>query len=195
MESTVQVKELPPNLLEMLLVWRKIQYPQPVALWRDVALVSLWSSIMNPLIDVHALAVEEVVITYDPPTPISETALQQCLHTLDPWETSIKEFLKASHCVAVQLGSCAADLILRHSITDLGYATSYHVGSGDGDVSSDLSDVLLNIRNAVKSWRYPVPNIDASSDGFNVTPKFLELYKILKCCEPYGQSFRGVVFG
>ena len=53
----------------------------------------------------------------------------------------------------------------------------------------------LEVLNTIKHWDFSMPNLDASSRGFNVTPKFLKLAQILKSCQPYGEDFRGIVFG
>jgi endoribonuclease Dicer len=51
------------------------------------------------------------------------------------------------------------------------------------------------IRDTIKDWAFAMPNLHSGSRGFNITPKFLKLIKILKSCQPHGDSFRGIVFG
>ena len=55
--------------------------------------------------------------------------------------------------------------------------------------------VRQNVHRSVKNWTFTMPNLDASSRGFNVSPKVTKLVQILQCFQQAGDTFRGVVLG
>ncbi|KAK7049611.1 Dicer-like protein 1 [Paramarasmius palmivorus] len=57
--------------------------------------------------------------------------------------------------------------------------------------------ILVNekgIHSLVRTSEFRTPHLDLCSDKFNLSPKVVKLIQILKSCEPYGDSFRGIVF-
>ncbi|EEB97176.1 hypothetical protein MPER_03556, partial [Moniliophthora perniciosa FA553] len=46
----------------------------------------------------------------------------------------------------------------------------------------------------VKSWPDITPNLDLCSDEFNLSPKVVKLVQLLKSCQHYGKSFKGIIF-
>lgn len=136
----------------------------------------------------------EVVILYDKPNPAIESNLFKQLKQLDPSHTIFQTHFYASHLALIEIGPCASDLIWRRALKDIDAAVQPSYEEDDG---GDHSVVITQrrIRDLVKNWSFMMPNLDASSRGFNVTPKFLKLVQTLKSCESHGAGFRGIVFG
>ncbi|KAI0069087.1 ribonuclease III [Artomyces pyxidatus] len=133
----------------------------------------------------------EVVVLYERPAKLSFTPLYRQLRQVDKDEVYLRRHFSASRYALVDLGSCASDLLWRRALSDIesSVASIY-----DEDVETEESMTLLEARDIVRNWDFTMPNLDPSSRGFNVTPKFLKLVQILKACQPYGDSFRAIVF-
>jgi endoribonuclease Dicer len=141
----------------------------------------------------------EVVVMYDVPVRATETKLFKQLHRLDPSEDIFRHHFKASRHALAEVGACASDLVWRRALKEI-EATVPPWYEEDDDLQAQAGTSVSiadakRIRDIVKNWDFTMPNLDSSSRGFNVTPKFLRLVQILKSCEPYGEGFRGIVFG
>jgi endoribonuclease Dicer len=140
----------------------------------------------------------EMVVLYDSPVRTVETRLFKELRQLDPNENLFRRHFRAARHALIEVGSCASDLIWRRALKEIeaSVVPVYEEDEDDQDQSGLSSDRRRSkIRDIVKNWPFAMPNLHSSSRGFNITPKFLKLVKVLKSCEPYGDSFRGLVFG
>lgn len=136
----------------------------------------------------------EVVILYEKPSHAMESNLFKQLQQLDPSHTIFRKYFYASQLALTEIGSCASDLIWRRALKDIEAVVQPSYEEEDEDGHS-VPIIQRQIRDIVKNWSFLMPNLDASSRGFNVTPKFLKLVQTLKSCEFYGAGFRGIVFG
>lgn len=96
------------------------------------------------------------------------------------------------------VGACGSDLAWRKALNDIEAVEVPVNGPETGEkikTSNDMAKAKANVVSTIKNYIFAMPNIDPSSRGFNVTPKFLKLIQVLKACEPYGESFRGIIFG
>ena len=140
----------------------------------------------------------EVIVLYDSPVRTVETRLFKELHQWDPDENLFRRHFRAARHVLSEVGSCASDLIWRRALKEIeaSVVLTYEEDEDDEEQSGISSDRRRSsIRDIIKNWAFSMPNLHSNSRGFNITPKFLKLVKILKSCEPYDDSFRGVVFG
>lgn len=140
----------------------------------------------------------EIVVPYGPLLRTAETRLFKQLRQFDPAEALFRrQFMAARHALA-EVGSCASDLIWRRALKEIeaNVSPSYEE---DEDVHSQPNispdKARARVRDTIKNWVFNMPNLDPSSRGFNVTPKFAKLVQILKSCKLYGDNFRGIVFG
>ncbi|KAJ7591157.1 hypothetical protein C8J56DRAFT_1003709 [Mycena floridula] len=134
-----------------------------------------------------------IIILYDCPSPsasVEHNNLLYKLHALDESESSSKYFLHSRH-VFLQLGPCASDLVWRRALKDI-EAVVPPWFEPDDEPSSHI--IVSRIRDTVKNWDFTMPNLDSSSPRCNVSPKFLQLFNVLKSCEPHGERFRGIIF-
>ncbi|KAJ7179907.1 hypothetical protein C8R43DRAFT_1084028 [Mycena crocata] len=132
---------------------------------------------------------------YDVLRVAAETELIRRLRSLDPSETAFKRHFTDARQVVADIGMCAADLVWRRALKEMGndYSPYSEDDYEDGPIDS-LDRTQAKIRDTVKNWAFTMPNLNPNSRGFNVTPKFLRLVQTLKSCEPYGENFRGIVF-
>jgi endoribonuclease Dicer len=91
------------------------------------------------------------------------------------------------------MGSCASDLVWRRALSDLDVSVSLAYNEDEEQAKEYVA--LFETREIIKNWEYTMPNLDPSSRGLNVTPKFLKLVQVLQSCRPHEDSFRGVIFG
>jgi endoribonuclease Dicer len=140
----------------------------------------------------------EMVILYGPPLRTAETRLFKRLRQFDPAETLYRRQFRAARYALADVGSCASDLIWRRALKDIGsnIIPTYEEDE-DAQNQSNMSPekARTQVRDTIKNWVFTMPNLDPSSRGFNVTPKFAKLVQILKSCKLYGDDFRGIVFG
>jgi endoribonuclease Dicer len=138
----------------------------------------------------------EVVLVYDKMCGQTETQLFRVILSLDPSENIFRRQLREARRVGVAVGMCAADLVWRRALKTINVDISLYPEDEDNNGPLEiLNKTKAKIRDAIKNWAFTMPNLDPNSRGFNVTPKFLQLVQILKSCEPYGENFRGIVFG
>ena len=139
---------------------------------------------------------DEIVILYDFLQRSSETRLMKQLHQLDPSETVFRRHYVAARHAHDEVGPCASDLIWRRALKDMDNGAAWFEDS-DGDDDEDPSEdgIKHRIRNVVRNWAFTMPNLDASSKGFNVAHKFLRLIQVLNTFKAYGDGFRGIIFG
>jgi endoribonuclease Dicer len=140
----------------------------------------------------------EAVVLYNPPPRIAETRLFKELLKIESAETVFSHYFRASRLVLLEAGSCASDLVWRRAIKEIEASiTPVYEEDEDGPDQARIlvARTRIRVRDVVTNWAFAMPNLRANSKGFNVTPKFLKLVHILKSCEPYGDGFRGVVFG
>lgn len=139
----------------------------------------------------------EVVVLYDTPALLAVTRLFKQLQQLDPSESIFRKHFRASRHVLEELGTCASDLIWRRALKEMELTVSpwYEADEDEDGEAPSTAKRQRQMLEIVKNWPFTMPNLDPSSQGFNVTHKFLKLVKVLKSCEPYGKGFRGIVFG
>jgi endoribonuclease Dicer len=139
---------------------------------------------------------DEVVILYDNLHRSTETRLLKQLRLLDPSETLYRRHFLAARLAHDEVGPCASDLVWRHALKEMDGNLHWYADSDDDD-DENLSDesIKLKMRNIVRNWPFMMPNLDASSKGFNVSHKFLRLVQVLMTFKSYGDSFRGIIFG
>jgi endoribonuclease Dicer len=139
---------------------------------------------------------DEVVILYDNLQRSTETRLLKQLRSLDPSESLYRRYFLAARLAHDEVGPCASDLIWRYALKEMDGNLDWLADSDDDD-DEDLSEenIKLKMRNIVRNWPFTMPNLDASSKGFNVSHKFLRLVQILMTFKSYGDSFRGIIFG
>ncbi|KIO12868.1 hypothetical protein M404DRAFT_124868 [Pisolithus tinctorius Marx 270] len=128
----------------------------------------------------------EVVVQYEPPSALRDTWLTERIRAIQFCEPLLSRAFSAARCVMKELGPCASDLMWRRGIK----GDALVVGDGGGE----MAKVTSELHNLVKGWAFSTPNINPSSGGFNVSPKFARLVQILKACELYGNKFRGIIF-
>jgi endoribonuclease Dicer len=135
----------------------------------------------------------EVVVLYEPPSKLTFTALYKQLRDVDKEEKYSHRHFSAALHVLLDMGSCASDLVWRRALADLDASVSLAYNEEEEHAKEYVA--LFETREIIKNWEYTMPNLDPSSRGLNVTPKFLKLVQILQSCRPHEDSFRGIVFG
>ncbi|KAF9469115.1 hypothetical protein BDZ94DRAFT_1208489 [Collybia nuda] len=135
----------------------------------------------------------EFVILYDRTSNTVEGRLLRQLELLDPSCNIFRKHFNASRLALSDVGSCASDLIWRRALKDIEVIVQPSYVEEDEEGQS-VPMIQRQIRDTVKNWTFMMPNLDASSRGFNVTPKFLKLVQTLKSCKFQGAGFRGIVF-
>ncbi|KAI0035664.1 hypothetical protein K488DRAFT_42913 [Vararia minispora EC-137] len=138
----------------------------------------------------------ELVVFFERLAQIPLTPLYRQLHQIDSQEIYLRRFFSAARHVLVEVGACASELVWRRAAADI----EASIVEPDEDEEPDPAIpqtkerlAKLEVLNAIKHWDFSMPNLDPSSRGFNVTPKFLKLAQVLKSCQPYGDTFRGLV--
>ncbi len=135
----------------------------------------------------------EVVVLYEPPSKLTFTPLYKHLREVDNEEKYSRRHFSAALQVLLDMGSCASDLVWRRALPDLDVSVSLAYNEDEEHAKEYVA--LFETREIIKNWEYTMPNLDSSSRGLNVTPKFLKLVQILQSCRPHEESFRGIVFG
>jgi endoribonuclease Dicer len=133
----------------------------------------------------------EVVILYEAPSKLTFTPLYKHLREVDQEEKYSRRHFSAALQVLLDMGSCASDLVWRRALPDLDVSVS----QAYNEEHAKEYVALFETREIIKNWEYTMPNLDPSSRGLNVTPKFLKLVQVLQSCRPHEDSFRGIVFG
>ncbi|KAF8268238.1 hypothetical protein EI94DRAFT_1661195 [Lactarius quietus] len=134
----------------------------------------------------------EIVVHYEPPSKLTFTTLYKQLRGVDQEEQYSRHHFSAAHHVLLDMGPCASDLVWRRALCDLDASVSHAYNEDDEHAKEYVA--LFETREIIKNWEYTMPNLDPSSRGLNVTPKFLKLVQILQSCRPHEDSFRGIVF-
>ncbi|KAI0303226.1 hypothetical protein BC826DRAFT_984082 [Russula brevipes] len=134
----------------------------------------------------------EVVVLYDPPSKLTFTALYKHLRDVDKEEKYSRRHFSAALQVLLDMGSCASDLVWRRALSDLDVSVPLAYNEDEEHAKEYVT--LFETREIIKNWEYTMPNLDPSSRGLNVTPKFLKLVQVLQSCRPHEDAFRGVVF-
>ncbi|KAI0269161.1 hypothetical protein BC834DRAFT_820033 [Gloeopeniophorella convolvens] len=134
----------------------------------------------------------ELIVLYEPPSKLFFTHLYKQLREVDKEERYSRRHFVAARHVLLDLGSCASDLVWRRALLDLDANVSLAYNEDDEQAREYVA--LFETREIIKNWEYTMPNLDPSSRGINVTPKFLKLVQIIQSCRPHEDSFRGVVF-
>ena len=135
----------------------------------------------------------EVVVLYEPPSKLTFTPLYKHLREVDKEEKYSRRHFSAALQVLLDMGSCASDLVWRRALSDLDVSVSLAYNEDEEHAKEYVA--LFETREIIKNWEYTMPNLDPSSRGLNVTPKFLKLVQVLQSCRPHEDSFRGIVFG
>lgn len=134
----------------------------------------------------------EIVVLYEPPSKLAFTTLYKQLRAVDQEEQYSRRHFSAALHVLLDMGPCASDLVWRRALCDLDANVSHAYNEDDEHAKEYVA--LFETREIIKNWEYTMPNLDPSSRGLNVTPKFLKLVQILQSCRPHEDSFRGIVF-
>ncbi|KAH9077365.1 hypothetical protein EDB83DRAFT_2349688 [Lactarius deliciosus] len=134
----------------------------------------------------------EIVVLYEPPSKLTFTTLYKQLRGVDEEEQYSRRHFSAALHVLLDMGPCASDLVWRRALSELDASVSQAYNEDDEHAKEYVA--LFEIREIIKNWEYTMPNLDPSSRGLNVTPKFLKLVHILQSCRPHEDSFRGIVF-
>jgi endoribonuclease Dicer len=140
----------------------------------------------------------ELVVFFDRLSQIPLTPLYQKLHQADKQEAYLRRYFSAARHVLVEVGACASDLVWRRAAGEIEASIVDPDEDEEPDPSAEQTKERLSkleVLNTIKHWDFSMPNLDSSSRGFNVTPKFLKLAQILKSCQPYGDSLRVIVIG
>ncbi|KAJ8523549.1 hypothetical protein ONZ45_g63 [Pleurotus djamor] len=139
----------------------------------------------------------EYVLSYHPAQSGLDTQLMKDLKQLDPQEHIFGRYFRASRCVLTEVGPCAADLVWRRSLPELSRLPNQQLQSQadsergpSGNTESNVAELI----NTVKNWPYTMPNLDPTSRGFNVTPKFIKLTHVIRASSTTGKDFRGLIF-
>lgn len=135
----------------------------------------------------------EIVVLYEPSPKVTFTTLYKQLREVDREEQYSRRHFSAALHVLLDMGPCASDLVWRRALCDLDASVSQAYNEDDEHAKEYVA--LFETREIIKNWEYTMPNLDPSSRGLNVTPKFLKLVQILQSCRPHEDSFRGIVFG
>lgn len=135
----------------------------------------------------------EVVVLYEPPSKLTFTALYKQLREVDKKEKYSHRHFSAALHVLLDMGSCASDLVWRRALSEIDASVSLAYNEDEEHAKEYVA--LFETREIIKNWEYTMPNLDPSSRGLNVTPKFLKLVQVLQSCRPHEDSFRGIVFG
>jgi endoribonuclease Dicer len=133
----------------------------------------------------------EVVVLYEPSSKLTFTPLYKHLRGVDEEEKYSRRHFSAALQVLLDMGPCASDLVWRRALSDLDVSVS--LAYNEDDAKEYVA--LFETREMIKNWEYTMPNLDPSSRGLNVTPKFLKLVQVLQSCRPHEDSFRGIIFG
>lgn len=139
----------------------------------------------------------EMIALYGPALKPVESRLFKHLLQIDSTESVFRPQFRAARHAFAQVGSCASDLIWRRALKQIERTVSPTHEDEDfhGGPSMSPNKIRSAVRDTLKNWIFAMPNLDPSSRGFNVTPKFATLVHILKSCRVYGEEFSGIVFG
>ncbi|EJD00954.1 ribonuclease III [Fomitiporia mediterranea MF3/22] len=142
----------------------------------------------------------ELVVFYDPQVHIVDTPLLKRLLVHDPHMSLFRSHFRNSKHALSEIGACACDLVWRRALKDMEAESDINepVFEEDDELQTGSEAAIRSakskIRNTIKNWLFTMPNLDQSSRGFNITPKFARLMEVLKACEPQGDAFRGIIF-
>ena len=140
----------------------------------------------------------EFVVFYDPYFQEAHTTLFRQLHNCDYREQVFKRYFQDARYAMRSLGACASDLVWRRALKEieLNVAGVYEEEEElQPNYEISIEKVKTNIMRTLKNWGFNMPNLDPSSSGFNVSPKFAKVVQVLNACESYGDDFRAVIFG
>lgn len=153
--------------------------------------------------DIETLPVKplELVIFYDPQVKVIDTPLMKQLRTYDPRMSIFRSYFHNAKRALSEVGACACDLVWRRALKEM--ELEAEIDEPIFEEEDELrpgSEVAIRmakkkVKSVLKNWSFTMPNLDPSSRGFNVTPKFAKLVQVLKACESQGESFRGIIFG
>ncbi|PPQ64716.1 hypothetical protein CVT24_008343 [Panaeolus cyanescens] len=138
----------------------------------------------------------EIVILYDLIQGVPETRLTKQIRQFDPTESIFAKYHRASRLAYEEVGPCASDLIWRRALSDLVQDDEPWFDMAD-DEEHDIPSVdtiKRRIHGLVKNGTYTMPNLDATSRGFNVSHKFSRLVQVLWTFRALGDGFRGIIF-
>ena len=128
----------------------------------------------------------ELVIAYVKHEQMQETLLCQRLRACDPGNISLERHFRKARMALGELGSCAADLVLREVL---------ETPSEDQDHSTFDQRPSIRAKDLVKHWHFRLPNLDMTSRDMNVSHKFIQLIHVLESFKCFGSDFRGIIFG
>ncbi|KAF8076296.1 hypothetical protein FPV67DRAFT_1471163 [Lyophyllum atratum] len=139
--------------------------------------------------DSSAVCSNEVVLLYDRTKQLAVSTLLNELLRLDPTGTVFRKHFGDSRHALNEVGPCASDLVWRRALKEI----DAQLRAGSRIEGEPISVVQTRMRDLIKNYTFVMPNLDPSSQGFNVSHKFLMLIRTLESCEPYGESFHGIV--
>jgi endoribonuclease Dicer len=129
----------------------------------------------------------ESVVLFDRADNHSPSQLFIKIQAIDPQFPGLRD---AKH-IAADIGNCASDLIFRGALQELEKELPAHNAS---PATTELKQ-RIQIRDLLRNWTFTMPNINPSSNGFNVSHKLLRLIQTLEACSEFGEDFRGIIFG
>ncbi|PVF99771.1 hypothetical protein CPB86DRAFT_756304 [Serendipita vermifera] len=140
---------------------------------------------------------KELVIRFDPPNKVVDTALCKHLRTFDQRQEVYRAEFKAAKTVLREVGSFASDWVWRRAFKQMEESPLSNNLEDEDDIMND-SDVKIaktkqGVYKTIKNWTFTLPNLDPSSKGFNVSPKIAKLVKIIQCFRHEGDGFRGIL--
>ncbi|KAL5527188.1 hypothetical protein ACEPAG_5979 [Sanghuangporus baumii] len=142
----------------------------------------------------------ELVIFYDPQVQVAETSLLRTLRSFDPRMSLYRSHYRNSKYALGEIGACACDLVWRRALKEMEEETVRNdpIFEEEDELQAGSEAAIRrakkNIKSTIRNWLFTMPNLDSTSRGFNVTPKFAKLMQVLKACEPQGDAFRGIIF-
>lgn len=136
---------------------------------------------------------DEIVLLYDPPSPIPETGLLQQLHSLERTNNLFRRELRASLRVLTEIGTWASDHVWQCALKEI-ESPLQRPNRGDDEQASDQR-TRKKFRGVIENWDFTGPVLDMTSHRCNITPKMLRLIQVLRSYESYGTELRAIVFG
>ncbi|KAL5508450.1 DCL1_2 [Sanghuangporus vaninii] len=142
----------------------------------------------------------ELVIFYDPQVQVAETSLLRTLRSFDPRMLLYRSHYRNSKYALGEIGACACDLVWRRALKEMEGETVRNdpIFEEEDELQAGSEAAIRrakkNVKSTIRNWLFTMPNLDSTSRGFNVTPKFAKLMQVLKACEPQGDAFRGIIF-
>ncbi|KAG9024593.1 hypothetical protein FS842_005446, partial [Serendipita sp. 407] len=139
---------------------------------------------------------KELIIRFDPPKKVVDTALCKHLRTFSKSEVYFRPEFRSAKIVLREVGSFASDWVWRRALKNMDKELDSPLYEVDNSVDSpekQETNTRRNVYKSIKNWTFTIPNLDIGSRGFNVSPKIASLVQILQCFQKDTEKFRGIV--